>query len=230
MANSSRFVKNPLIVALDVDDGEEALDLAIQLRDVAGCFKVGPRLVLRHGPELVEELSTFAPVFLDHKFYDIPSVMEASLRAAFDMGVTLATVHASAGAETLRQLAGLQKELSLIRPFCILGVTVLTSVKAENAEILQNQIRALAKTVAECGIGGLVCSPHEVAGLKALYPNLFYVTPGIRSATDNMDDQKRTMSAQEALKQGSSAVVVGRPILKAADPIRAAQNLLSELV
>lgn len=218
-----------MIVALDVESGREALELARGLKDFAGCLKVGPRLVLREGPGLVRELAQLAPVFLDHKFFDIPSVMEASLRAAFDIGVTLATVHASAGAATLKQLAKVEKELNVKRPFCVLGVTVLTSVSGDEAEI-NKRVSQLASDVHTSGLGGLVCSPHEVAGLKEKFPNLFYVTPGIRSSTDSMDDQSRTMTGAEALRQGASAIVVGRPILKAADPIQAAGRLLKELV
>lgn len=223
---SSKFVKNPIIVALDIDDGREALSLARGMKDLAGCFKIGPRLVLRYGPEFVKELVSIGPVFLDHKFYDIPSTMEASLRATFDLGITLTTIHSSVGSETLMHLARVEKELNQKRPFCVLAVTVLTSTKLDGP----SKVQALASSVAASGTGGLVCSPHEVANLKASHPHLFYVTPGIRSSTDAMDDQQRTMSAADAIKQGASAIVVGRPILKANDPIRAVQNLLSELV
>lgn len=226
------YIKNPLIVALDVDDPSDALALAKQLRDSAGCYKVGPRLVLRSGPGLVRELAQIAPVFLDHKFYDIPSTMEGALRAAFDMGVTLATVHGSAGEETLRHLAVLQNELNEKRPFCILGVTVLTSVATttdSERRAVADRINDLAGQVSRSGIGGLVCSPHEVAALKAKYPHLFFVTPGIRSAQDNMDDQQRTMSAGEAVRLGASGIVVGRPIYKSKDPANSARSILSEL-
>ncbi|HEX4922576.1 MAG TPA: orotidine-5'-phosphate decarboxylase [Bdellovibrionales bacterium] len=229
---AANFVKNPLIVALDLDEPAEALAMAKQLRDSAGCFKVGPRLILRSGPGLIQELAQMAPVFLDFKFYDIPSTMEGALRAAFDMGVTLATIHASAGEETLKHLAGVQRELNKKRPFGILGVTVLTSVAARTEaekKSVTDRISDLAGQVSSSGIAGLVCSAHEVAALRAKHPNLFFVTPGIRSAQDSLDDQQRTMTAGEAIRHGSSGIVVGRPIYRSPNPAQAARSILSEL-
>jgi orotidine-5'-phosphate decarboxylase len=233
MAGSNRWTTNPLIVALDVDDADQALALAKKLRGVAGAYKIGPRLVLRHqGPKLVEDLSTLGPVFLDHKFYDIPNTVEYSLRAAFDMGITMATVHASMGLEALKKLKTLEDELNKKRPFLILSVTVLTSVQADTPkeiEDVKRRVKSLTSDVAASGLRGLVCSPHELAMLHETDSKMFFVTPGIRSSKDFLNDQKRVMSAAEARRNGASAVVVGRPILEAKDPVAYARELLAEM-
>ncbi len=228
-------LKNPIIVALDVDTGERCLELARSLSPKVGAFKIGPRLSVRYGAGLVSELARQAPVFVDNKYLDIPNTMESALRATFAAGATLATVHGWAGPEALARLARVEKELNSKRPFKVLAVTVLTSFSAETmpphlrAVPIADQVRDLCDMAVESGITGLVCSPEEVAALRARAESAFLVTPGIRSPGDEKGDQKRVLGPRQAIELGASALVVGRPIVDAADPVAAAERVLADL-
>lgn len=219
----SRPFKNPLFVALDVDSAEEALRIAQELSDVAGGFKVGPRLVYRYGAELLVPLAKLGPVFVDCKFFDIPSVMEASVQAAFDGGATLCTVHALAGKPALERLAALEKKLNEIRPFYVLAVTVLTSFTADTLpdsllkESVPDHVLRLARLAESSGIKGIVCSGEELPLFQdePALNSLLKVCPGIRKKTDDSNDQKRIVSPHEAFENGAGVIVVGRPIIAA---------------
>ncbi|MCB0393779.1 MAG: orotidine 5'-phosphate decarboxylase, partial [Bdellovibrionales bacterium] len=126
------MLKNPLICALDLDSPKDAILMARAIGDRVGAYKVGPRLLLRGGAPMMDALNQFAPVFVDFKFYDIPSTTYSSVQTAFQLGATLVTVHASAGVETLQGLANLEAELNEERPFKILAVTILTSFNDSN--------------------------------------------------------------------------------------------------
>ena len=220
-----RFLKNPLILALDVDAKEDAFKILDHVGDLVGGIKLGPRMVYRYGAELVTEMAEIAPVFVDNKYFDIPSTMVAAVRASFEAGATLVTVHALAGAPALKELHQLELELNRIRPFKILAVTILTSWDQQTMSAsfhswsVENHVRNLTQEVYNSGLRGLVCSGHELEYLN--YPGLFKVTPGIRLSTDmrsNSEDQKRVMTPKQAIKAGASALVVGRPILQAHKP------------
>jgi orotidine-5'-phosphate decarboxylase len=226
-------LKNPLIIALDVDLDLQALKLAEDLSDFAGCFKVGPRLLFRYGPAIIKQIAKWAPVFVDFKFFDIPSTMLSSVQAAFDSGATLVTVHAQAGVEALTQLADLELKLNQIRPFKILCVTILTSFSEETLpSVLKTQsisahVIELAWLVKKTGLTGLVCSPQELELLSAVpeLSDLYIVTPGIRGELSPLtQDQKRTMGPSEAIELGASALVVGRPIIEAENPRESAMR------
>ncbi len=227
--NAAHPMVNPLIVALDVDTREKALSLANTLADVVGGFKLGPRLCLRYGMEFVKEMAKKGPIFLDNKHFDIPSTMEAAVRASFEAGASLVTVHALSGREALERMAAVEKELNQQRPFRILAVTILTSWDEKSvpgnlkSQPISQHVVELATLVKDSGLRGLVCSPHELDLLQNR--DLYLVTPGIRSSMNSFGDQKRTLSPREALEKGASALVVGRPILEAADPIAAAQEI-----
>jgi orotidine-5'-phosphate decarboxylase len=224
---------NPLCVALDVDSREEALRLVDELKDLAGGFKLGPRLILRFGQDFVREVAKQAPVFVDCKFFDIPSTMKAAVRASFEAGASLVTVHALAGEEALRKLAVLEKELAQQRPFRILAVTILTSWSQNSLPPvmkimpLANHVQELAKLVTRAGLSGLVCSPEELDLLTTI--SAYKVTPGIRFVSDAKADQKRVMTPLEAIRKGSSLLVVGRPIVEAPNPRQALSQYLSAL-
>ncbi|MGZ3790999.1 MAG: orotidine-5'-phosphate decarboxylase [Bdellovibrio sp.] len=215
-------MSNPLIVALDVDDPGQALKLADNLADVVGGFKVGPRLCLRYGQEFVKEIAARGPVFVDNKHFDIPSTMEAAVRASFEAGASLVTVHALSGYEALSKMAALEKELNQRRSFKILAVTILTSWDQNSLPVnlkqypISQHVVELADLVLSAGMTGLVCSPHELDLLQN--KGLYLVTPGIRSNMDALGDQKRVMGPYEAIKAGASALVVGRPIIEAKKP------------
>jgi len=219
---SSRYLKNPIIAALDVDEAGRALALADELGEIVGGFKVGPRLVLREGASLIQKLAARGRVFVDMKHFDIPSTMTSAIQASFDAGATLVTVHALSGLEALRQCAELEQKLNQIRPFKILAVTVLTSWDQNSlpenlkTQPIANHVRMLAELTQSAGLSGLVCSGHELGSLQDL--NLFKVVPGIRMDLEGHQDQKRVMDPKTALKRGAQALVIGRPILEAQSP------------
>ncbi len=229
-----RILKNPLILALDVDSKEDAFKILDHIGDLVGGVKLGPRLVNRYGAGLVSEVAEVAPVFVDNKYFDIPSTMVAAVKASFEAGATLVTVHALAGKEALRELHKLEMELNQIRPFKILAVTVLTSWSQNSMPAsfhswsVENHVRSLTQEVYNSGLRGLVCSGHELEYLN--YPEIFKVTPGIRLSTDQIhiqsEDQMRVMTPKQAIKAGASALVIGRPILQAHDPRKTIYEIL----
>jgi orotidine-5'-phosphate decarboxylase len=216
------LLKNPLILALDVDTKEDAMKILDHVGDLIGGIKLGPRLTYKYGASLVTEFSEIAPVFVDNKYFDIPSTMLAAVRASFDAGATLVTVHALAGNEALLQLKALEFELNQIRPFKILAVTILTSWEKSSLPenfhswTIENHVRSLSQLVYQAGIRGLVCSGHELQFVTQ--KDFFKVIPGIRLSSDQSGDQKRTMTPKEAIRAGANALVVGRPILKSNEP------------
>lgn len=214
-------MKNPIILALDVDTRDQALRIADDLREIVGGFKLGPRLCLRYGMDFVKEVAQRGPIFLDNKHFDIPSTMEAAVRASFDAGASLVTVHALSGLEALTRMAAVEKELNQKRPFKILAVTILTSWDQNSLpgnmkpQPIAQHVTELAGLVKSAGLSSVVCSPHELDLLQN--QDLYLVTPGIRFSMQDSGDQKRIMDPKEALRKGASALVVGRPILEAKD-------------
>ena len=228
----NRELVAPYFLALDMDEPSLALEMVRQTANYVGGFKVGPRLILRGGADFVRNIATYAPVFIDMKFYDIPSTMESAVLACAELGAQFVTVHASAGKVALERLAEVERGLrNQGRPFQILAVTILTSFSQEslpnilNSVPIDTQVKSLAEDVLAAGLSGLVCSPHEVQRLRQLSSKSFLLTPGIRLPGDSADDQARTMTPKEALSLGASALVLGRPILKAADPVAKAREV-----
>ena len=221
-----------LLIALDVDTGRNALDLADSLRDLAGGFKIGSRLFTNEGPTLVRTLVERGDrVFLDLKYHDIPSVVGSALRAASTLGVWMATIHTAGGVAMMRAA----KDSAGDNGTLVVGVTVLTSFSQTTLEsigiprLLEDQVDASAKLAAAEGIDGVVASPLELPRLrKQRGSDFLIVTPGIRKHTQN-DDQTRTLSAQEAIQAGASYLVVGRPIIEAKDPRKAAEIICEEM-
>lgn len=230
---------NPICLALDVDQPAEAMTIAQELRGQIGVIKVGPRLT-NVNSEIVSDLAMLGPVFVDHKYFDIPSTMDAAVRSAFESGASFVTIHAAAGKTALKTLAKIEQELNKKRPFRLLAVTVLTSFTSEDfppfsqSISIEKQVNELAKLSFESGIDGIVCSPHEIESVRKVNSNAFIVTPGIRSKSDvasnrGGDDQNRTLSASEALRKGANLLVIGRPIVKATDRRVALENILSDI-
>ncbi|WP_253696365.1 orotidine-5'-phosphate decarboxylase [Bdellovibrio bacteriovorus] len=211
-------MRNPIILALDVDTRDQALKIADDLSEIVGGFKLGPRLCLRYGMEFVKEMAQRGPIFLDNKHFDIPSTMEAAVRASFEAGASLVTVHALSGDEALKRMAAVEKELQSQRPFKILAVTILTSWDQASVpgnmkeQPIAQHVTDLVNLVSSSGLSGVVCSPHELDLLQNR--DLYLVTPGIRFSMQDSGDQKRIMGPKEALRKGASALVVGRPILE----------------
>ncbi len=233
-------MRNPIIAALDLPSADRAVALATQLAPLVGACKIGAELFTTAGPEVVRRVRALgAPVFLDLKFHDIPNTVARAVEAATRLGVDMLTVHASGGRAMLEaaERAALATARTLgAPPPLVLAVTVLTSLDAAAlAEVgwgtgVAQQVERLAQLSRRAGLRGLVCSPLELAGLRALLgPDVVLVTPGIRSAAAPPDDQRRTLTAAEALAAGASWLVVGRPLYAAPDPKAAAQQLLEEL-
>lgn len=226
---------NPVFAALDLDDVQKALALARQLKDVVGAVKLGPRLVNRAGQAFVQEVSSLLPVFVDQKFYDIPSTMESSVRTAFESGASYATIHALSGPTAMARLAAVESELNERRPFRILAVTILTSYTDGDlptplmGKSIPDLVKSLAADVFESGLTGIVCSPLETKFVRAMNSAAFIVTPGVRPAGAAADDQSRVMTPRQALKEGASALVIGRPIIAATDPVMAARQIIADL-
>lgn len=223
-------LNNPIILALDVDTEKEAFRLADELGEIVGGIKLGPRLCVRYGKDLIQRMAGRAPVFVDNKYFDIPSTTVAAVEASFEAGASLVTVHALNGPETLRELAHLEKKLQEVRPFKILCVTILTSFQQEHFsksfkdESVGWHVKNLSEEIQKAGLNGLVCSPQD---LKMINPDDFFVvTPGVRMDLQEKGDQKRTMGPKEALKAGAKALVVGRPILQAKNPLEMATDFV----
>lgn len=232
-ATSLEAARRRLIVALDVPDAAAALAAAHRLAGHVGMLKVGLELFVAEGPEVVRQLRRALPqleIFLDLKLHDIPNTMVGAIRSARALGARFITVHAGSGVAHLRacvDAAG--PELG------VLAVTVLTSQDAtacaeaghtrSPAEIVA--LRAAAAHAAGCA--GLVCSGQELARVREAAPGLAFVVPGIRPAGGELGDQKRVMTPREAIAAGASYLVVGRPILGAADPAAAADAITAEI-
>ncbi len=215
---------HPLIVALDTDK-DTAVKLVKNLSPYVGAFKVGPKLMLEAGSSIVSEITKYKPVFVDNKYYDIPNTMKLAVKATFDLGASLVTVHAMAGSEALAVMADLEKELNKIRPFKILVVTILTSFSKEQLSWLKSDgdvssmVLEFAKLANSVGLNSFVCSAGEASMLKSSISDSYLVTPGIRFQGDSSDDQKRVFDPNEALALGSDALVMGRSIYNGENPI-----------
>lgn len=232
---------NKLIVALDVETVQRARELHNILRDVAGMFKVGSQLFTAAGPDFVREIvRAGSRVFLDLKFHDIPNTVAAASREAARLGVSIFNIHGAGGSEMMKRAAEAVNDVSvregLARPILI-AVTVLTSADVATlteigvADNPQEQVARLARLAANCGVDGVVASPHEVALVRSAVEQTGFVivTPGVRPAGTATHDQKRVMTPAEAIRAGADYLVVGRAILDADDPAMAARKILAEM-
>ena len=229
-----------LIVALDVESGARAIELADSLRDVVGAFKIGSRLFTLEGPAIVRTLTERGDrVFLDLKFHDIPNTVAQAVEAATSLGVWMLNVHAAGGRRMMEAAVNAAHQTASRKnqePPFVIAVTVLTSMSAAalgetgmDVPVLDQVVR-LARLTQDAGLDGVVASAQETALIrKACGKNFAIVTPGIRDqAKAPRDDQERTMTAPEAIAAGASYIVVGRPIIAAPDPRAAAEKLLEE--
>ena len=216
--------KPPVFIALDVNSEDQALDLVEKTYLYVSGYKIGPRLYLKYGNAFLEKVKSFGGIFLDFKFFDIPSATEEAVHSAYSVGADYVTVHASVGGETLKRLAQLEKEKSKNRPFKVLCVTVLSSESGSKGSVTK-RVRSLSDLVIRSGLKGLVCSPLEVQDLRNKYKDAFLVTPGIRFEKDSYYDQKRVMTPEQAFRAGSSLLVIGRSIIRSEDPSQACRKL-----
>lgn len=234
------MMKDRLIAALDVADLARAETLVKQLATEVGLFKVGKQLFVNSGPAVIRMIQGMGgEVFLDLKFHDIPNTVAAASVEAARLGVRMCNMHASGGLAMMRTAAEaverVCREESLRQPW-LLGVTVLTSLDQRDLDALgvrlsvEEQAVRLARMAQEAGLSGVVCSAHEVNGIRASCSAPFIcVTPGIRPANRDAGDQKRVMTPGAAIRAGIDFIVVGRPITEAEDPAAAARAIVAEM-
>ncbi len=227
---------NPrIIVALDYPEAAPALDLVVRLEPALCRLKVGKELFTAAGPQLVEQLRQRGfEVFLDLKFHDIPNTVAQACKAAAALGVWMVNVHALGGRRMME--AAREAVVQASRPPKLIAVTVLTSMAQEDLSELgmnatpADMVLRLATLARDSGLDGVVCSAQEAALLRRELGNKFcLVTPGIRPADAAADDQARTMTPRAALENGSSYLVIGRPITRAADPLLALQEISQQI-
>ena len=233
-------MRNPILVALDMPSTESALKLGRELASAVGGFKVGSELFTSAGPDIVRQIRRLeGAVFLDLKFHDIPNTVSKAVAAATRLGVQMLTIHTAGGLEMMRAAEESAQRAAVefgMPPPLVLGVTVLTSLDRRALEEIGcevnvgRQVERLADLAMKAGLRGLVCSPLEIAALRQLLPpGVQLVTPGIRTGAERTDDQKRTLTAKEAIDAGGAWVVIGRPICAAAKPRVAAEEIFSTL-
>jgi orotidine-5'-phosphate decarboxylase len=231
---------NRILAALDVPTARDAVRMADRIRSHVAGLKIGSQLFTAEGPALVRELVDRGDrIFLDLKYHDIPNTVAGAVRAATALGVWMVNVHACGGLKMMQaarqaaqEAAGHQDQRPLV-----IAVTVLTSMDDEAlasvgvSRPLAEQVGALAAMAQDAGLDGVVASPQEIGVIRARCgPGFQIVTPGIRSGPAIAgDDQARTLSAAKAMAAGANYLVIGRPILRALDPGRAAREIARTL-
>jgi len=223
--------RRTIILALDADTIKRASDFLVKLYPTIKIFKIGPALFTAYGPRIVELIrKKGAEVFLDLKFHDIPNTVALAVKQAVRLKVAMLTVHTAGGEEMLLAAACAaadEARKTKIKKPILLGVTALTSdkaVKGTRAKVLER-----ARMAKQAGLDGVVCSAQEAAAVrKACGRKFVIVTPGIRPKGAGAGDQKRVATAQAAFDAGADYIVVGRPILEAADPLAAVKDILRE--
>jgi orotidine-5'-phosphate decarboxylase len=219
-----------IFVACDVSSQKEILDLLeLIYEDISG-IKIGLQYITQRSPKEIRELSKFKkPIFYDGKFFDIKNTLVESVRSLKNLKVDYATVHLLNGLDALESANQAAQEINLN----LLGVSVLTSFNDEDLESLgfngkiEDQVKRLIKIAMDANLYGVICSPLEIKMIKKIAPNLKCFTPGIRMGNAK-DDQKRTMNANEAIKEGSDCLIIGRPIT-IGNPKENIKNILSSI-
>jgi len=226
------MISNPIFCAVDRTEVGAAMDLTARLDGLIGGVKLGLEFFTANGPDGVRKVMAASrlPLFLDLKFHDIPNTVAGALRGIRKLEPAFTTIHAGGG------LAMMKAAVDAAEGIKILAVTLLTSLAEDDMPRLgvqggvSDQVKRLADLAAEAGVDGLVCSPHEVADLRArLGDKLSLMVPGIRPAGSAADDQQRVLTPAEALAAGATYLVIGRPITGAADPAHAARSIFASL-
>ncbi|MFO7252569.1 MAG: orotidine-5'-phosphate decarboxylase [Actinomycetes bacterium] len=222
----------PIAVALDAPDLETAARWAHLVTPHVSTVKVGLELYLRYGPDVIASVrgASGVQVFLDLKLHDIPNTVAGATRAVARLRPAILTVHASGGPAMIRAAVEAAPETK------IAAVTVLTSLTAGDLEAVglrgpaTDAARRLAVLAVEAGAQAVVCSPHEVAAVRAeVGPDVTLITPGVRPAGAAAQDQARVATPEQALANGADLLVIGRPITGAADPGAAAAAIAAAL-
>lgn len=224
-----------LMLALDLPDAESTFEMLGKLRGSLEWVKIGLQMYIKYGADFVREVSDMGfKIFLDLKLHDIPNTVASAVGSLEGLPISMLTIHTCGGREMMQR--ALEKAAQTNPDLRLLGVTVLTSFNEEGlaetgvALAPAQQVELLAKLAVSSGMKGLVCSPLEIGSLRKILPeDVVLVTPGIRPAGSNADEQKRVMTPALAAKAGSNFIVVGRPILKADNPAEAAKAIIAEL-
>jgi orotidine-5'-phosphate decarboxylase len=224
------MINNNIFVACDVSSQKEVLDLLELIHEDISGIKIGLQYITQRSPDEIRELSKFKkPIFYDGKFFDIKNTLVESIISLEKLNINYATVHLLNGLDALKTANKAAQKINLN----LLGVSVLTSFDNEDLENLgfndkvEDQVKRLIKIAVEANLYGVVCSPLEIKMIKKIAPNLKCFTPGIRME-ESKDDQKRTMNANEAIKEGSDYLIIGRPITLG-NPKENIKNILSSI-
>ena len=219
-----------IFVACDVSSQKEILNLLELIHEDVSGIKIGLQYITQRSPEEIRELSIFKkPIFYDGKFFDIKNTLVESIDSLKNLNVDYATVHLLNGLDSLKAANQAAQNINLK----LLGVSVLTSFNDEDLESLgfnnkvEEQVKKLIKIAVEANLFGIICSPLEIKMIKEIAPNLKCFTPGIRMGISK-DDQKRTMTANNAIKEGSDCLIIGRPIT-VGNPKENIKNILSSI-
>ena len=219
-----------IFVACDLSSQKEVLNLLELIHEDISGIKIGLQYITQRSPEEIRELSKFnKPIFYDGKFFDIKNTLIESVKSLKNLNVNYATVHLLNGLDALKAANQAAQEINLN----LLGVSILTSFSDEDLKSLgfnnkvEDQVKRLVKIAMEANLYGVICSPLEIKIIKKIAPKLKCFTPGIR-IEDTKDDQKRTMNANEAIREGSDFLIIGRPITKG-NPKENIKNILSSI-
>lgn len=222
---------NPVYVAIDTADLRKAKKLVGAVAPHVGGVKLGLQFFASNGPAGVRKIAEHGlPLFLDLKFHDIPNTVSRAVQSVGVLGPAVLTVHAAGGRSMLMRAKKVAPAGTKV-----VAVTMLTSLSDDDlkrggiTEGAAAQVLRLAKLARGCGLDGIVCSPLEVAAVRAIWPGGYFVVPGIRPAGSAKDDQKRSATPAAALAAGASMLVIGRPITGADDPAAAASGIAAEL-
>ena len=229
------MTKNPIYCAIDTNDINYATTLIDKIKDSIGGIKLGLEFYTHCGIEGINKIKDIGlPIFIDLKLYDIPNTTKLALQGILNLKPEFTTLHISGGSEMLTECVNIRN--SSQSQTGLIGVTVLTSFDDEGikelglSNSLDDQALKLARLADKNMLDGIVCSPHEIKMIKQETSNkLKLIVPGIRSSNDNANDQKRTMSASEAINTGADVLVIGRPITMANDPAEAAYKIFKSL-
>ncbi len=230
-----------IVLALDLDDDRQALDLVCELKDLVGVFKVGHQLFTAYGPDIVRRIIGLGGrVFLDLKYHDIPNTVAKASAEAVKLGVSIFNVHSLGGLDMMKAAVEAANETAIRRNTpvpIVLAVTVLTSMDGMSlrrelkiTRSLPRQVSHLARLAQRAGTHGVVASPQEIKMLRReLRGDFIILTPGVRPDWADRDDQKRIMTPGEAVQTGADYIVVGRPILKSRDRKEAVMKIIDEI-
>lgn len=222
---------NPIFVAIDTPSLERAKQLAEQVRTNAGGVKLGLEFFSANGPAGVAAIAELGiPVFLDVKLHDIPNTVAKAVEALAPLEPAVLTVHAAGGRAMLEAAKAAASPATKV-----VAVTVLTSLDGEDLRSIgvasepREQVERLAELARSAGLDGIVCSGAEVAAAKSAWPEGFFVVPGVRPTGGDVSDQKRVVTPRQALDDGASIIVIGRPVTGADDPAAALGEIAASL-